>query len=143
MEVSDVFGGSSLKAADLKGREYTLVIADVEMKKFNDANKLVVSFQNAKKSLICNKTNANRIAHMHGTNTDNWTGKEITLYSEMVDFQGDLVEAIRVRVAPRQTQQFTDRPINGGGRIMDVKPPTGNAPQPPRGNDPPSDDIPF
>lgn len=97
MELSNVFGGDSLKAADLQGNEPTVVIEKVEMKKFDNGNKLVLSFEGKKKTLVCNKTNANRIAYAYGTDTDNWVGQEITLFTDLVDFQGKAVEAIRVR----------------------------------------------
>lgn len=102
MELSTVFGGATLKAADLQGREPTVIIASVEMKKFDNGNKLVITFEGKDKALVCNKTNANRIAHYYGTNTDNWIGQELTLYTDLVDFQGKPVEAIRVRGARKQ-----------------------------------------
>ncbi len=102
MELSSVFGGDTLKAADLQGREPVVVIADVQMKKFDNGNKLVITFEGKKKALVANKTNSNRIAHIHGTNTDNWIGKEVMLYTDLVDFQGKTVEAVRVRPAPRR-----------------------------------------
>lgn len=114
MELSSVFGGDSLKAADLQGHEPVVVIATVEMKKFDNGNKLVITFQGKKKALICNKTNANRIAFAHGTNTDNWIGKEIQLYTDLVDFQGKATEAIRVRPAPKR--QPAPQP-NGNGNV--------------------------
>ncbi len=97
MELSTVFGGDTLKAADLQGHEPVVVIETVEMKKFDTGNKLVISFEGKKKALVCNKTNANRIAHFYGTNTDGWIGKELILYTDLVDFQGKSVEAIRVK----------------------------------------------
>lgn len=106
MDISDVYSGDSLKAADLKGAEPTVVIADVEMKKFDNGNKLVISFQGKKKTLVCNKTNANRIAFAYGNNTDNWIGKEITLFTDLVDFQGNTVEAIRVRAKKPAAKPF-------------------------------------
>ena len=102
MEIGSVFGGDSLKAADLQGHEPIVVIASVEMKKFDNGNKLVLTFQGKKKTLVVNKTNAGRIAYAHGTNTDNWIGKEIQLYTDLVDFQGKPVEAIRVRPPPKR-----------------------------------------
>lgn len=110
MELSNVFGGDSLKAADLQGREIPVIIAEVQMKKFDNGNKLVISFEGKKKGLVCNKTNANRIAFAFGTNTDNWIGQEVILFTDMVDFQGKLVEAIRVRAkkpapAPQPARQ--------------------------------------
>ena len=97
MELSSVFGGDSLKAADLQGREANVTISEVTMKKFDNGSKLVIRFAGKQKVLICNKTNANRIAYVYGTNTDNWVGQPITLYVDLVDFQGKPTEAIRVR----------------------------------------------
>lgn len=97
MELSTVFSSETLKAADLQGHEPTVTIAKVEMKKFDNGNKLIVSFEGKKKALVCNKTNSERIAYAFGTNTDGWIGKEITLYTDLVNFQGSNVEAIRVR----------------------------------------------
>ena len=110
MEIGSVFGGDSLKAADLQGHEPIVVIASVEMKKFDNGNKLVLSFQGKKKTLVVNKTNAGRIAYAHGTNTDNWIGKEIQLYTDLVDFQGKPVEAIRVRPAPKRQAPVQRQP---------------------------------
>lgn len=105
MELSSVFGGDSLKAADLQGHEPTVIISDVQMKKFDNGSKLVISFEGKKKTLVCNKTNANRIAHFYGSNTDNWVGKEIILFTDLVDFQGKSVEAIRVRARKQPAPQ--------------------------------------
>lgn len=128
MEISTVFGGDSLKAADLQGTEPTVTIASVQKKEFDDGDKLVISFVGRTKTLVCNKTNANRIAHVHGTNTDGWIGKEITLFTDLVDFQGRTVEAIRIRPPAKKAA-----PVNVGARA---------------GGDPRSDadmdqDIPF
>jgi hypothetical protein len=102
MELSSVFGGDSLKAADLQGTEPIVTIAKVEMKNFDKGNKLVITFVGKKKVLVANKTNCNRIAFAHTTNTDNWIGKKIQLYTDLVDFQGSTVEAIRVRPIKEQ-----------------------------------------
>ena len=112
MELSNVFGGDTLKAADLNGNEPTVIIADVQMKKFDNGNKLVVTFEGKKKALVCNKTNANRIAHTYGTDTDDWIGKEITLFTDLVDFQGNTVEAIRVRAKKAQPKPAAVRPAS-------------------------------
>ena len=108
MELNTVFGGDTLKAADLQGHEIPVIISDVTMKKFDNGNKLVLTFEGKKKALVCNKTNANRIAHFYGTNTDEWIGKEVILFPDLVDFQGKSVEAIRVKAK----RQFT-RPTSG------------------------------
>lgn len=140
MELSNVFGGDTLKAADLQGREPTVVIATVEMKKFDNGNKLVIKFQGAKKALVANKTNSKRIGMMYGTNTDNWTGKPITLYVDVVDFQGEPTEAIRVRVKRPSVED------NGSNHVLDnisTSPQRMAEQQPQRRQIDPDDDIPF
>lgn len=97
VDISQVYSGDSLKAADLQGRDVSVIIADVQAKDFNDGKKLIISFQGKKKTLVCNKTNANRIARLYGNDTDGWAGREIILYVDWVPFQGKDVEAIRVR----------------------------------------------
>lgn len=124
MELSSVFGGDTLKAADLQGHEPTVVIAEVTMKKFDNGNKLILTFQGKKKALVCNKTNASRIAYMHGSNTDNWVGKEIVLYTDLVDFQGKATEAIRVRPAKKRAAPVYSERESGGVKILDQETPT-------------------
>ena len=97
MELAAIFPSRYIKAADLKGREATVVIARAEIEKLGDDNKLVLYFQNKEKGLVTNRTNADRIAYLYGTNTDSWIGREITLYTDMVNFQGKVTEAIRVK----------------------------------------------
>lgn len=152
MNLNDVYQSDTLKAADLKGREHILVIATVDMKAFNDGPKLVLTFQNAKKSFICNRTNAKRIAFRHGDETDGWVGKEIILYPDLVDFQGKAVEAIRVKPvaypaatpAPRQSTAAPARPTVAVQQRNDgVQLSTGADPHPNAPGNSLNDDIPF
>jgi hypothetical protein len=113
MDVNQVFSGDSLKATDLQGQEHTLMIAGVEMKKFDNGNKLVVRFEGKKKTLVSNKTNSKRIAAMFGPNTDLWIGNEITLYPDQVEFQGDLVDAIRVKIIKQEIKPVPQRKVGG------------------------------
>jgi hypothetical protein len=100
-DINEVFGGETLKAADLQGREFTLAIATVQAKEFDKGNKLVIKFVGAKKALIANRTNSKRIAMLYGNNTDLWVGRQVTLYVEMVDFKGEPTWAIRVKQPPQ------------------------------------------
>lgn len=148
MELSSVFGGDTLKAADLQGHEPTVIISDVQMKKFDNGNKLVVTFEGKKKALVCNKTNANRIAYAFGTNTDNWIGKEVTLFTDLVDFQGKAVEAIRVRAAkprPSVAAGNGNYELRSHDNISTGGPASERTPQPPmrRADADPDDVIPF
>ncbi len=110
MDIGQVFSGNSLKASDLGGAEPTVTIESVEMKPFDDGNKLVIKFVGKDKTLVCNKTNANRIAATYGNDTDDWIGQKIQLYTDQVDFQGKLVDAIRVKAK---------KPVPAGAPIND------------------------
>lgn len=97
MNINDVFSGNFLKADDLKGKTVRVTISKVEVKEFDDGNKIIVHFQGKEKSLVCNKTNANIIAENVGDpDTDNWVGTTQLLTVKKVEFQGKLVPAIRV-----------------------------------------------
>jgi hypothetical protein len=100
--VDDVFGGDALKASDLKGRDISLVIAGVEVMRYADGSKLKVTFQRTQKYLPANKTNSNRLKMMFGPETDKWIGKRVTLYPDMVPFQGKDVAAVRVRLLQQE-----------------------------------------
>jgi hypothetical protein len=107
-KVSDVFASQdTIRAADLGNSEYTVVIASVEQKAFDDGNKLVISFENARKKLIANKTNSARIAQLYGDETDHWVGREINLRAEMVDFKGKPTMAVRVQPPPNRPAPAT------------------------------------
>jgi hypothetical protein len=93
--------------------------------------KLVLQFQGKDKTMICNKTNANRIAYLYGEDTDGWIGREIVLCSEFVEYQGRTVKGLRVKPPTRGATSHA-------------------APPPPKVtaahnelNPPPHDDIPF
>ena len=71
--VSDTYGSSeSWKADDLEGKDLTLKIRNVDVKKFDEGAKLIVTFHNSDKSLILNKTNSEIIAELYGDDTDDW-----------------------------------------------------------------------
>lgn len=114
MRTSEVYGTkNSLKAADLGSARPRVVIEDATRVKFDNGEKIVLSFRGKEKGLILNKTNATTISEMLGSDdTDRWMGKAIVLYVARVDYQGQRVPAIRVSDDPRdyQTQPKTAKP---------------------------------
>jgi hypothetical protein len=102
MKVSEAFPSKYLRAADLQGKNVSVVILSAEYEQIGDDNKIVIYFQGKEKGLVLNKTNANNIATVYGDDTDDWTGGDLILFPAMVDFQGRTVEAVRVRVPPRK-----------------------------------------
>jgi hypothetical protein len=150
MRISNAFPSDYLKAADLQGRNVTVIISHVEMKEIGGEPKPILFFVGKEKGMVLNKTNASKIAEIFGDETDGWQGGEVVLYEAMVDFQGKTVAAIRIRVAPRRAvaaqagnggdKQFPD---NGSyGRVTSGRPaPTTDDPRTQAGD--PNDDIPF
>lgn len=97
MNIHGAFPSDYLKAADMQGKAYTVIMGRVEMVKLDDGQKPVLNFQNAEKGLMLNKTNANTIAEVYGVETDAWFGQQIDIYPSETDFQGKRVPCIRVR----------------------------------------------
>lgn len=129
--IDDIFSGETLKAADIEGREPTVTIKSVEPKEFDGKDgkrqrKLVISFHNAKKMLVCNKINAQRIAVLHGKDYTQWPGKQITLFVDpFVQFGNEMVHAIRVKPpsGPSPTPIVTPARITTGPQHEPVSEP--------------------
>ncbi len=92
-----------LAAEDLMDRgDVTLTItgAGFEDATFDQGRKErvgVVSFKEAKRRLVLNKTNRDAIVSLHGWETDEWAGKQVTLYATTTKFGSKRVPCIRVR----------------------------------------------
>ena len=109
MRISDAFPSKYLKAADLKGRPRTVIVADCLHEEVDQGErKPVAYFQDMKKALILNLTNSRTIVDAFGDETDAWVGKQIELYPTKVSFQGRLVDAIRVRIPAPPPQAEAD-----------------------------------
>ena len=124
MRVSEAFPSNSnfLKASDLQGRQLAVTMSTVQREKIGNEPDLkhVLYFQGKEKGLVLNITNANMIADLYGEEMDSWPGGEIILYEAMVQFQGKMVPAIRVRAVPRKApvaQKPTTAEIIGGDDI--------------------------
>jgi hypothetical protein len=106
MKISEIFQSKYLKAGDLPEEGSQVVtIEKIGLEEIgkDKETKIVLYFEELQPALICNKTNARTIARLMGSeDLDDWVGKTIRLYRTEVDFQGDMVEAIRVRSKPEK-----------------------------------------
>lgn len=104
MKISAAFPSKYIKAADLGDAQAKVVIARVELEEIQagEDHKPVLYFVGKKKGMVLNKTNSKTIASSYGDDTDEWSNRPLVLFSALVDFRGDQVEAIRVRV-PKAT----------------------------------------
>ena len=103
MHIDDAFPSKYIKAGNLSGKEHAVEIARIEIETMGDDRKPVLYFAGKQKGMVLNRTNADMIADSYGPDMDEWIGKSIVLYPDRVAFQGKIVDAIRCKVARRQT----------------------------------------
>lgn len=100
MKLSDAFPSNFLKAEDLNNKSVVVVISEVEFDKIGkdstESKKLILSFKGKEKKMVINKTNAKTLEKLYGDDTDLWIGKPIKIVTREVEFQGDVVWALRV-----------------------------------------------
>lgn len=97
-----MFPSLYLGAADLKGKDVTLVIERIQKEDLSrqggkKERKPVVSFRKTGKMLVLNKTNAASIAELYGNAAGEWVGKAITLYPTRTSMGPKQVDCIRIR----------------------------------------------
>lgn len=108
MKATDVFASKYISAADLRGKDVTVTIDRVEIEKMQTGEKKpAMYFRGKDKGFLLNKTNFNTIAQVLGADdTDDWEGKQITLYPTETDFQGKMVDCVRVRRQKAQSEDW-------------------------------------
>ncbi len=112
MDINALYPSKYLKAADIKGKKIEVVIDSVSVEKMGDDTKPVVYFANKEKGVVLNKTNSMTIASSYGTDTDDWIGKTVHLYTVKVNNQkGELVDSIRVEVPSAVVAAESDIPF--------------------------------
>lgn len=133
MNVNDLFPSKYLKAHDLNGKPYTLVIRNVTLENVGHGQeqerKLAIAFEKATKLMLLNRTNAMIIASLYGPETDAWVGKTVTVYSARVKAFGAWHDALRIKEqiparnmgAERMTDAMQEQPpIDDENDLLDV-----------------------
>ncbi len=102
MRTSDLFPSKYVKASDLEDGPKTVVMRELVVEEIGQGKqrepKGVLYFHSRNKGLVLNATNCRTIEDAYGTESDNWPGKSIELFSTETDFQGKRVPCVRVRV---------------------------------------------
>lgn len=109
MNIDDVFASEYLSAADL-AEDTAITVTIARVTELEEYQKLLIEFDNASKSLVCNKTNARTIAKAYGPETDNWIGKKLTLFRDSVWMNGEEKPCIRVKCPKAKGMRI--EPIN-------------------------------
>lgn len=99
MKASELCPTEHLAAVDLDGKDVVVTITHVDKKKVGPEQVLKgrVHFKEFDRPLVINKTNKDRIVDWFGNDCDKWKDQTITLYPSETDFQGKVVDCIRVR----------------------------------------------
>lgn len=119
MNIDQAFPSKYLRADDMGQEDETYTIDRVEMGTVGSGDeaetKPIVFFRETEKGLALNKTNSNTIKGLYGADTDDWSGKPVTLFVTEVDYQGKQVLAIRVRMrAPKPAPRQAAAPTSTG-----------------------------
>jgi hypothetical protein len=110
MKFDSAYPSSFLRCLDLEGESRRVEIESIKMEKIGDKQKVVVGFAGLDKRLVLNKTNGTIIrAALNEAEMENWVGAEIVLNPATTNFQGRMVECIRVSVPGHRAQS------SGGG----------------------------
>jgi hypothetical protein len=100
MKTTDVFPSKYIKGDDVGDREVGLVIDRVVIETLGNDQKPVAYFRGAKKGLVLNRTNWDRIAYAaKNDDSDSWGGVSVTLCTELVSFNGKTGPAVRIKPA--------------------------------------------
>lgn len=96
MNVNDLFPSNFFRASDFPSPRL-LTIRSVELRDIDDEDKGVIYFDEDKKGLALNRTNANTLTVLFGEETDGWSGRDVVLYQDDTMFKGRPTKGIRIR----------------------------------------------
>jgi hypothetical protein len=122
---SDFDKSKYLCAEDLKSeKKFRIKSVTVEVvgtgKEKEKEKKLVVWFTNDERGLVLNKTNNRTLRDKFGDDVSGWPGNIIIVFPTMVEMQGKMTPALRVRIPP---------PKGGNGQAV-AAPPQPSPPTP-------------
>jgi hypothetical protein len=131
VNINEEFPSKYLKSSDLQGSVANVKIDRVTVEQIGDDRKLVMYFVGKSKGMVLNKTNARTIGDVYGEDTDEWIEKPIEVFSMKVDFQGRMVDGLRIRVPAPRKQAIAPNARERAAATVG------------RGEDPLDDEIPF
>jgi hypothetical protein len=104
MNVNDIYGGDWLKSEHLQGdTNVTVEGCTVHEMGEEKRKQLVLSFRDQSKQLGLNKTNAETMSSMFGTETNDWISKKVCLWvDENVYLNGKRVCGVRIKSAQEE-----------------------------------------
>jgi hypothetical protein len=125
MKKNDVFPSKYLKSEDIEGREPLVVIDRIVMEELTDGErKPVMYFRDKKKGMIVNRTNWMACEFLYGEESDDWAGKEVTLFVAPVTTpSGKPTRGLRIRGPARMRNGGQHVPRKYVKQAQDEPPP--------------------
>ena len=104
MDISSFLGGNFLGVVDLPTASIVWHPQEVKVETVGAEQKLTIRFQEHAKSLPLNKTNLRSMAEAFSKDSTQWINQGVEVYKSKTDFQGQMVDCIRLRPS-QPTQQ--------------------------------------
>lgn len=130
MKASQMFPKLYIAAEDLGDKAYNATIAGFgPVAIFDDGERPVLMFKEFKKGLVLKPSIVSVLIWLHGDETDDWVGKQIQLYNELVTFKGKTAPAVRIRgvnsvmgqgATPAPAQSGNDQPLGPGDEAAEA-----------------------
>lgn len=98
MNANDLFPSKFLCAEDLDS-DTVVTMKGISKEKVGKKEEIkpVMHLEEYPKAMVLNKTKVKRIKLKYGKETEDWWGKQITLYPSETEYEGEDVPCIRVR----------------------------------------------
>ena len=105
------FPSTYVRALDLGSNRVVVTISHLKMEDVggDGERKPVLYFQGRDKGMVLNKTNANKVVDITGTDDyGKWAGTKIVLFKDRTSFKGKSVDCIRVDVAGEADKEMPE-----------------------------------
>jgi hypothetical protein len=133
INMNDAFPSKWLKAADVGDDDILVTMRNVTMEEVADGErKPVLWLEGYDKGVVLNKTNGTNISQLYGPDSDGWIGRQMTLSTAWVDFNGK--STLSLRLYPPRKQGFVSGARSAPQNDMDSDP-RGDVPPPSGPND--------
>lgn len=102
---NDYLGAHEFMGKDVTKTIKSVALEDLRVQGGKKERRPVLTFSDAKKKLVLNKTNAKSVAKLYGADTKDWVGKPIAMYPTKCMLGREQVDCIRIREKAGQSPE--------------------------------------
>ena len=106
MDMNSAFPSKYLRACDVAAAPIKGRIESVYMDKVGDGEKPILMFManGEEQKVVLNRINTDILIQAYGSESENWRGQLVKAYKDRTQFQGKMVDCIRLKTPPQQEQ---------------------------------------